>query len=156
MGGFFTPGLPLATEANLANGTPLVPVDTGIPNGQAPQSVAMPLSQLGFGGAVQALDGAGNMTLDASLGTSFSATLTGNRTLTLSNMAQNQVIQGKITQDGTGSRTLTVVAGSGGSTVVSGTPLTTTAGATDLIAIKNIGTYAAPIYAVWPVAKNFV
>ena len=158
MSGFYTPGLPLATPADLGQ-TPLIPVDTGLPSGSPPQSVAaspQQIAALGLG-AAEAITYAANIAFDADAGGFFSMTFgAGNAALALSNMQPGQIIYGLLTQDGVGSRLLTVTAGSGGATIVSGTPLSTNAGYVDLIAIQNIGTLSAPKYAVWPVAKHFV
>lgn len=156
MAGFFTPGLPLATGTTLTSAA-TIPVDTNLGQGINPQSVAASPAQiasLAFQYTAQTY--ASTLTIDASAVPSFSITLTGALTLTLTNMEPGQIMYGKVTQDGTGSRVITVAAGSGGATVVSGTPLSTAASSVDLIAIQNVGTYAAPIFAYWPVAKAFV
>jgi hypothetical protein len=111
---------------------------------------------MGFVGAAIPITYALATTFDASQGSLFSMTFgAGNTTLTLSNVQPGQIVYGLVTQDGTGSRTLTVANGSGGTTIVSGTPLSTNADYVDLIAIQNVGTFDAPLYAVWPVAKHF-
>lgn len=152
MAGFFTPGLTLAAEIDLQDSK--APLDTNKGQGQSPQSVSAAPWQVDFKGEAQALSGAANMTIDADDGIFFTATLTGNRTLGISNLQPGAELRGLITQDGTGSRTITVTAGSGGATLTSGTPLTTTAAAVDLIGIMNIGTFDAPQYAYYPIAKN--
>jgi hypothetical protein len=157
MSGFFTPGLPAATTTSLT-AVATVPVDTNLGQGIAPQSVAATPAQLiGLGqGAPTAITYAAAIAFDASTSNNFSMTFgAGNATLTLSNMQGGQIVTGKITQDGTGSRILTVAAGSGGATLVSGTPLSTGANKTDLVGIKNIGTTAAPQYLYYSIAKDF-
>lgn len=153
MAGFFTTGLPTSAGVDLSAAQ--VPADTYLGQGLEPQSVGVPLGALAANGPAQALSGAANMTIDAGLGTFFTATLTGNRALAISNLQAGQELRGYVTQDGTGSRTITVTAGSGGATLTSGTPLSTAAGALDLIGIMNIGTYAAPVYRYYPIAKAF-
>lgn len=158
MSGFFTPGLPPATPDSLTPGAQ-IPVDTELGQGIAPQSVAATPQQLGAmaQGAAEAITYGADIALDASAASFFSMTFgAGNSTLTISNAQAGQIIYGLLTQDAVGSRTLTVANGSGGTTLVSGTPLSTTAAYVDLIGIMNIGSSEEPQFAVWPIAKHFV
>ena len=103
--------------------------------------------------AVQLTDGA-NITTDASLGVNFYVTLAGNRNMSApTNTANWKIIRYYITQDGTGSRTLTWNAGFRFSTGVPSPTLTTTANFSDYIEfIYN------PTYSVWDclrVVKGF-
>ena len=84
---------------------------------------------------VQLTDGA-TISLDASLGNDFRVTLGGNRTIAApANPADGQVIVFLLTQDGTGTRTVTWNSAYNFGTA--GTPsLTTTASKTDLIGFK--------------------
>lgn len=59
---------------------------------------------------VVSLTDAATVALDASLGSVFKVTLGGNRTLAITNPTDGQVIELIVTQDGTGSRTLTLPA----------------------------------------------
>lgn len=118
-------------------------------------------------GAVQTLTDAATITLDlgqasgtvppgstvqVGTGNSFAVTLGGNRTLNILNATDGQVIYLYVTQDGTGSRTLTVQNG-GTAALKSGTPLSTTAGAVDLVAIQYRGDLG---YSFWyGLAKAF-
>lgn len=153
MSGFWTNGVTRVIADNMQASK--LPADTNYGQGVAPQSVAASPWQLEFKGEAQALSGAANITLDVDSGLFFTTTLTGNRTVTISNLQPGAEIRGYVTQDGTGSRTLTIAAGSDGATLTSGTPLTATAAALDLIGIMNIGTFAAPIYRYYPIAKAF-
>lgn len=158
MAGWLTDGMITPTVANGGlpiPATALIPVDIPLAGGAPPQTVACTPSQIaaaGSGAAVPLTDGA-TIALDASLGNFFSVTLAGNRTVAIANMVGGQTVQIKVTQDGTGSRTLTITAGSGGATLVSGTPLSTAAGSVDIVAIRNVGTTAAPQYAYYSVVK---
>lgn len=80
---------------------------------------------------------AATINLNAAAGTTFRVTLTGNRTLAAPiNPADGQEIVIEVTQDGTGSRTLTFTTGAGGfayGTDVTGITLSTAAGRTDYI-----------------------
>lgn len=89
-------------------------------------------------GSVQTLTDGATITLDlaSTPGNAFKVTLAGNRTLNILNAVDGQVIDLYVTQDGTGSRTLTVQNGGTAALVATGTLLTTTAGATDLVSIK--------------------
>lgn len=102
-------------------------------------------------GSVQTLTDAATITLDLGkqpgaippattpvgigTGNSFAVTLGGNRTLNILNQGDGEVIKVYVTQDGTGSRTLTIQSNGTAALVATGTLLTTTAGATDLIEI---------------------
>lgn len=83
-------------------------------------------------------DGA-TVTLDASLGNRFSVTLGGNRTLALSNIADGQKVEVIVTQDGTGSRTLSysgiTIKWQGGSAPT----LTAAAGKADMLVVWRAG-----------------
>jgi hypothetical protein len=107
----------------------------------------------GVGKPIALTDGA-TITLDLSAqaqqGSAFSVTLAGSRTLNVTNMVPGQLIRGIVTQDGTGSRVLTVNV-NGVAALVSGTPLTTTAAAVDMVEIAfdgDTGYY-------YPIAKAF-
>lgn len=107
-------------------------------NGAAPATVNATTAQLlGFQAPV-ALTDATSIVTDASLGSSFSVTLAGNRTLANpTNLTVGRTYRWEITQDGTGSRTLAYGAlftFSGSST------LTTTAAALDIITAYYDGT----------------
>lgn len=90
---------------------------------------------------VDLTDGA-TVALDASLGQTYRVTLGGNRTLAPpSNPTDGQVIELEITQDGTGSRTLTLPTGAGGVRFGTDAPsglfvLSTTADKTDYLTLK--------------------
>lgn len=157
--GFFTNGLPRPTSTNGALPLPagaLIPVDTGLPNGQNPQSVGATLQDLLGNGGFQAITYGANIAINAQAGLLYGMTFgAGNATLAISNLAAGAKLRLRLVQDGVGSRTLTVTAGSGGATQTSGTPLTASASAIDIVEIQNVGTTAAPIYAYYPVAKAF-
>lgn len=68
-------------------------------------------------------------------GNSYAVTLGGNRTLNILGQADGQIILLYVTQDGTGSRTLTVQSNGTAAVVATGTLLTTTAAAVDLVEI---------------------
>lgn len=68
-------------------------------------------------------------------GNSFKVTLGGNRTLNILGQADGQVIFLYVTQDGTGSRTLAIQSNGTAALVATGTLLTTTAAAVDLVEI---------------------
>lgn len=109
------------------------------------------------GGAVttnktpQALTDAATIAWDMANGYNASVTLGGNRNLTISNMQAGQYATLKVSQDATGSRTLTLPSGhkvvGGGSGTVS---LTTTAGAIDMLCCYYDGTNY-----FWTIGKNF-
>lgn len=120
-------------------------------------------------GAAQALTDAANIevrlgrnpgyvppgtTNQVGMGNSFKVTIAGNRNLDIYDPVDGQILYFYVTQDGTGSRTLTPRLNGEASTVLtSGTPLTVTAGASDLVAVmyrKDIGKL---LY--WAVSKNF-
>ena len=131
-------------------------------------------SQQLFGvGAVQALTDGATITVDQALapiasanalssggpsaqvgyGNAYSVTLGGNRNLNLKNPIDGQIIHLFVTQDGTGSRTLTILLNGTGSLVLtSGTPLTTTAAAVDLVALQYRADIGKVMY--YPIAKN--
>lgn len=124
-------------------------------------------------GAVQALTDGATITLDLTkqpiaaaqaqsqlaptaqpgMGNVFSVTLAGNRNLDIIGLVDGQIIYLFITQDGTGSRTLTPRVGGVATTVLtSGTPLTTTAGALDLVAVEYRQDLGKVMY--YAIAKN--
>lgn len=84
------------------------------------------------------LTDAATIAIDASLGTFFTVTLGGNRTLGIpSNPSNGQGIVIAVTQDGTGSRTLAYASGAGGyafSTSLPSPTLSTAPGAVDYLA----------------------
>lgn len=118
-------------------------------------------------GAIQSLTDAATITLElgqaqgtippgstnqVGTGNSFKVTLGGNRTLNILDAIDGQEIWLYVTQDGTGSRTLAVQNGGTAAVVASGTLLTTTAGATDLVKIR----YRADLgYSFVSSEKNF-
>lgn len=75
-------------------------------------------------------------TSQVGFGQSFAVTLGGNRTLNILGASDGMEIDLYVTQDGTGSRTLTIQNNGTAALVATGTLLTTTAGATDLVKIK--------------------
>jgi len=107
----------------------------------------------GVGAPVALTDGA-TITLDLSTlaqqGNFFSVTLGGSRTLNITNMIKGQILRLRVTQDGTGSRVLTVNV-NGVAALVSGTPLTTTAAAVDLVEVMFDGDDGF----YYPIAKAF-
>lgn len=87
------------------------------------------------------------------LGSAFKVTLGGNRNLDVYGLVDGQIIHMFVTQDGTGSRTMTPrVNGQATTVLTSGTPLTTTAGATDLVALQYRQDLGMLLY--YPIAKN--
>jgi len=112
------------------------------------------LQSFGTGGT-QALTDAATITLDlaSTPGNSFSVTLGGNRTLNILNQIPGQKIDLYVTQDGTGSRTLAVKSNGTSAVVSTGTLLTTTAGAVDLIQIAYRATLGYSF--VYPLGKAF-
>lgn len=137
MGGILTNGLSLA-EFPLT-GDERFNVDTGLGQGQNPQSEAVTLDQVaGYARPPSALTDGATIATDASLASLFTVTLGGNRTLAAPTNGQSgQTIRYKIVQDGTGNRTLTYNAAfkfSGSST------LTTTIAAIDMITATYDGT----------------
>lgn len=89
--------------------------------------------------AVVALTDAATIAINATLGNTFTVTLGGNRTLdTPTNPSSGQKIIVRVTQDGTGGRTITYSAGWNLGSDFAGLSLSTTPGATDYIgAIYN-------------------
>lgn len=89
----------------------------------------------------QALTDGATITWNSTLGTVATVTLAGNRTLAISNPVANTYYQLTVTQDGTGSRTLALPAGSkvigGGAGTIT---LTTAAGSIDIITCWYDGT----------------
>lgn len=91
--------LTLGDEAGVA-------MDTDYAQGASPQTARLTANQLGLSGWI-ALTQAATIATDASLGTKFYTTMTGNRTLgNPTNMQDGQTYSWRFTQDGTGSRTL--------------------------------------------------
>lgn len=78
-------------------------------------------------------DGA-TITIDCSLGSLFTVTLAGNRTIAVTNMTTGQIIDILVKQDGTGSRTLTWPTTTSGSVT-----LTTAATKTDWCRLIKTG-----------------
>ena len=82
--------------------------------------------------AIVALTDGATIAVNAALGNLFTVTLGGNRTLANpTNPVDGQVIRFRITQDGTGSRTLSYGGAYAFTSQVAQPTLTTTAGATD-------------------------
>lgn len=147
--GYTTNGLPSPTTSN--NSLPftlneMVAFDTNLPNGQYPESEAPTLQQLttafGRGAVIPQTFAATIAAWDVSRGGYYSITLTGNLTITaFSNPSPGQIVDIEITQDATGSRTVTwptnVRWASG-----SAPTLTTTAGHTDKISLIYNATLA--------------
>jgi len=101
---------------------------------------AVPSNGAGVLPVVFALTDGATISVDASQGNVLTVTLGGTRTMANpSNPADGQVIRFRITQDGTGSRTLSWGAaydfGTGGAPA-----LTTTAGKTDVLAFEYVAT----------------
>jgi hypothetical protein len=90
-------------------------------------------------GPALVLTDAATVALDASLGNRFTVTLGGNRTLSFSNVADGQIVEVEVYQDGTGGRTLSY----SGITIrwQGGTAPTLTSGANklDVIAVRRSG-----------------
>jgi hypothetical protein len=91
-------------------GNERIALDTSLPGGASPQSTSVSLAQLallGLGPVKVVTDGSVD-TVDVTLGSEFSLILTGTgRTLTMINPSAGQEVVGYISQDGTGSRTIT-------------------------------------------------
>lgn len=99
--------------------------------------------------AVVALTDASTITVNAALGNDFRVTLGGNRTMGApSNATDGQIIMFQITQDGTGSRTITWASGTNGYSFGAGTAptLTTAASKTDLVGFKYNATKSLWLY----------
>lgn len=94
-----------------------------------------------------------NSTVQVGTGNSYAVTLGGSRTLNILNMTDGQIIYLYVTQDGTGSRVLTVQTG-GTAAVVSGTPLSTSAGYVDLVAIQYRADLGYAFY--YSIGKHFI
>jgi predicted transcriptional regulator len=99
------------------------------------------LNAPGYSSTFQTITFGGTITWDQTKGATAAVTLTGNTTLSLTNAVTGMYGLIRVTQDATGSRTLTLPAGSkvinGGGGVVA---LTTTAGATDVLSYFYDGT----------------
>lgn len=161
MAGWTTPGVTAPTAATKTLPIPQeskLSVDTQLASGQYPQTVAPTVQQLlasrhgtDVGGDSAVTYGA-TVTLDASKTSYFAMTFgAGNCTGTFTNLTPGQLIYLKLTQDGTGSRTFTPAV-SGGTLVTSGTPLSTAAGAVDLVAVWTPDGTSLFYY---PIAKAF-
>jgi hypothetical protein len=86
--------------------------------------------------SVSALTDGASIAVNASLGNVFTVTIAGNRTMAApTNHTAGQTIQFHITQDGTGSRTISWASGASGYNFGAGSAptLTTTAGDTDIV-----------------------
>lgn len=138
MPGLYTNGLPAPSVASGTlplPATSLVAVDTNLAEGEVPQTVGASLaalSALGFGAPV-ALTYAATTALDASTGSYFTETLTGNTTMAaFANPSPGQEVYLELKQDSTGSRLVTWNANV---SWAGGTPptLTITANATDVL-----------------------
>lgn len=97
--------------------------------------------------AIQTLTDGATVTWDMNLGVNAIVTLGGNRTLAITNATAGIVGIIKVIQDGTGSRTITLPAGSYGSGTIT---LTTTAGAYDILSFWFDGTNYN-----WNITKNY-
>lgn len=108
MSGVSTNGLTALTFLT-ATGSELTQVDTQLPNGISPQQAAVALADIRkFEIAPLALLDAATITPDLSASSMFSVTLAGNRTLANpANLNAGRTWRVVVTQDGTGSRTLT-------------------------------------------------
>jgi hypothetical protein len=92
----------------------------------------------------------GAITVQTAFGRKYWATLVGNTTLTLNNMNEGDVISLWITQDGTGSRTLTITQAAGGANIVIGpsTAIASAAGKVSKVVIAKVrGVYNIEIIA---------
>lgn len=108
MPGLATNGMDVWDGSDAALGTNArFAVDTNLAEGEAPQTIAVLMSQLGFGNGVVALTDAASVTTDLSLGNLFSVTLAGNRTLANpTNPIDGQTYRWQITQGAGGNHTL--------------------------------------------------
>jgi hypothetical protein len=141
------------STVDLSDLTPVLPVDpTFVPMTQAQGDARYDRRY-----APVTLTDASTIATDAALGDLYRVTLGGNRTLGVpTNPADGQKILYEVTQDGTGSRTLTLSTSTGGfsfGTDVPSVTLSTAAGKTDLIgAIYNL---AANRWRVIAFAKGY-
>lgn len=104
MSGLYTSGM--VDSAGVDLGQAVIPVDTNLAQGEGPQSCKMSVSALGLGGTVALTDGA-TINTNLALGSYFTVTLAGNRTLANpTNPVDGATYRWRITQDGTGNRTL--------------------------------------------------
>lgn len=134
MSGFSTNGLSAATFP--LTGSEQAAFDTQLTQGLIPGSEAITLNQItGFSRAPVALTDGTTIAVDASQGALFTVTLGGNRTLSNpTNLTSGQTYRVRVSQDGTGARTLafgTNYLFSGAST------LTTTASAIDMLTFTS-------------------
>lgn len=128
-------------------GSELIPADTGLSSGRAPQTEAISVNQLGlYTPTVQTLvTSAGTLPIDASLGSLYTITLAGNPTLvTPSNLSAGKFFRIRFNQDSTGSRVVTTASipiYKWTSLTASNAVLTTTANAQDLVSCLYDGTF---------------
>lgn len=133
--GLPTPTLPLTLNEKFA-------ADSQLSSGVQPQSEAITLQNLSavHAGQAKAVTYASTVTLDCTANSYFRiGTLTGNVTANLTNPAPGQVIYLYLTQDGTGSRTLTVTVNGTSSTAVwagGATGISTAASSVDLVRLQ--------------------
>ncbi len=82
----------------------------------------------------------GAITVNTVFGKKFYGTLTGNVTLTMYSMNEGDVVSFWLTQDGTGSRTLTINPASGGANIVIGpsTAIASAAGKVSKVVVAKI------------------
>lgn len=125
MAGINTNGLPVYAQP--LTGAETAPFDTNLPAGEGPQSVSISTALLGVSTV------AGGFAIAYAATTAMSGlngsvqalgAMTGASTLTLSNFTPGVTYRLKVTQDGTGSRALTV-AGATGAVKISGSQSTT-------------------------------
>lgn len=90
---------------------------------------------------VRILPGTGGVEFDTRFSQKARTTLTGNVTLTLVGMDEGDIVSLWLTQDGTGTRTLTITAAAGGANVVLGpsTAIASTAGDSSKVVIVRVG-----------------
>lgn len=149
--GIYTNGLPNVGAAGTTAGTgatvlPLTgleqaPFDTQLTQGLNPASEAITVNQISlYEPALVPVTDAATITADASLGRLYTITLGGNRTLgTPTNLFPGKTFRLQVTQDGTGSRTLTYASLFKWTNGVAPT-LSTTPGAVDLLTFVYNGT----------------
>lgn len=104
--GLNTAGMPVPSFP--LTGAEMMAADTGIGNGSANSQVAVSSKLIHlFAAAPTPLTYASTLTLDGSTSSAFDVTLTGNAALAFTNIPPGRVIRVAVTQDATGSRTLT-------------------------------------------------
>lgn len=125
MSGFNTNGLPLATVANGVfpfDGTETIPVDVNGANGVPPETVSVPFSQiLGIGTPTNTAYAATVVISGVNGQVQTIGTLTGNISISFTNLVPGLTYRLRITQDATGSRTTTIT----GTVLEAGTNTTT-------------------------------